>query len=947
MKSGFAVRFSFSLSLIVVVQFTAAVLGRAAEPTADAPQISDPQLEVVCFARAPEIRHPINLDFDRDGRLLVIESHTHFRPAQYEGPRHDRIRTVEDTDGDGRADRFVTFYEGTTFTMDLAVHHDGGVYVATRSEILRLEDADRDGVSDRTQSIVRLETKGDYPHNGLSGLAFDFRGNVYFGLGENLGASYRLVGADGLALSGEGEGGNIFACTRDGKQLRRVATGFWNPFGLTSDILGRLWAVDNDPDAMPPCRLLHVVEGGDYGYQFRYGRSGRHPFQAWNGQLPGTLPMAAGTGEAPCEVLSYESDGLPETYLANLLVTSWADHRVERYTLRPRGASYEAERHPFVQGGREFRPVGLAIAPGGSLFVSDWVRSDYTLHNHGAIWQIRRRVPVARPPSDDPRETLASLHRPLREAAARRLALDADGREFLRERLRHPNQFSMRVCATALDALADSDDDLRSVVEGDADAELRAHALELLAAKGSQRPTSETDPPTLRLAAVALLHDPAERPRLLTLLDDDDPFLRSAAVRQLAASPDSLAEIDAAALSPRVRRGLLLAMRAAGHDNAAVLDRWLDDSDEEVRFLAVKWIADRRLGDLRPRVVALLDEPNLNVRMYQACSTALSRIDGGEVSDAQMAEHFLALAADERVAPNRRVAALRLVPANNERLTIDLLRRLIGNADGGLSLEAVRALAEHPKSERFSLLEEIVRDGARSDVVRAEALVGLAARSPAPTAMLMEFALGDQPALRDEALRSLTGESLSDDVRGKLSALAKQHPESASLVARVLGATDPKRPPHTDLEGWLKRLDGPADAQVGRRVFFHPKLAGCFRCHRIDGRGREIGPDLSVIGRTERRHLLESILQPNNLVPPHYQVWLLELVDGRTLSGMLVRTNLDEYTYVDAQGHLFQVRTTDVAESRPAPQSIMPTGMVDRLTDDELRDLLAYLGQQR
>ena len=58
-------------------------------------------------------------------------------------------------------------------------------------------------------------------------------------------------------------------------------------------------------------------------------------------------------------------------------------------------------------------------------------------------------------------------------------------------------------------------------------------------------------------------------------------------------------------------------------------------------------------------------------------------------------------------------------------------------------------------------------------------------------------------------------------------------------------------------------------------------------------------------------------------------------------------THLDEYTYVDPQGNLFQVRTTDIAESRPAPNSIMPAGMVDRLTDQELRDLLAYLTQQR
>ena len=131
----------------------------------------------------------------------------------------------------------------------------------------------------------------------------------------------------------------MFACTADGKKLRRMATGFWNPFGVSIDSFGRVFTVDNDPDSAPPCRLLHVVEGGDYGYQFRYGRSGLHPFQSWHGQFPGTLPMAAGVGEAPCEIISYESDGLPREYYGDLLVASWGEHDIERMVLSPRGAS--------------------------------------------------------------------------------------------------------------------------------------------------------------------------------------------------------------------------------------------------------------------------------------------------------------------------------------------------------------------------------------------------------------------------------------------------------------------------------------------------------------------------------------------------------------------------------------------------------------------------------
>ena len=239
--------------------------------------------------------------------------------------------------------------------------------------------------------FVRLDTPGDYPHNGLSGFAFDFAGNVYFGLGENLGADYRLIGSDGITLSGGGEGGNIYRCRPDGSKLERVATGFWNPFHMTFDVFGRLFAVDNDPDSRPPCRLLHIVEGGDYGYRFRNGRKGLHPFTAWNGELPGTLGMVAGTGEAPSGVVEYDRDNLPEDYRGTLLVTSWGDHRIEQYRLEPHGASFRATMKPVVVGGDDFRPVGIAVAPDGSLYISDWVDKSYTLHGKGRIWRLRGR----------------------------------------------------------------------------------------------------------------------------------------------------------------------------------------------------------------------------------------------------------------------------------------------------------------------------------------------------------------------------------------------------------------------------------------------------------------------------------------------------------------------------------------------------------------------------
>src|SRR6266851_10179502 len=140
----------------------------------EVPKVADPRLVVELFAAAPDIVHPISCDFDHKGRLLVIESHTHFAPKDYQGPKFDRIRMFDVS----KAGKATTFFEGTKHTMDLAVHPDGSVYIATRNEILRLRDTKGDGKADEKTRIVFLDTKGDYPHNGLSGLCFDSKGDL-------------------------------------------------------------------------------------------------------------------------------------------------------------------------------------------------------------------------------------------------------------------------------------------------------------------------------------------------------------------------------------------------------------------------------------------------------------------------------------------------------------------------------------------------------------------------------------------------------------------------------------------------------------------------------------------------------------------------------------------------------------------------------------------------
>ena len=275
--------------------------------------------------------------------------------------------------------------------MSLALGNDGVVYLATRSDVC-VNSATRKApaVADERKVIVRLDTRGRLSAQRPVRLRLRRPGRISISaMGENLGEPYKPHRLRRTTLSGGGEGGSIFRCRPDGTELERLATGFWNPFHMTFDAFGRLFAVDNDPDARGPCRLLHIVPGGDYGYRFRYGRKGPHPFIAWNGELPGTLPMAAGTGEAPSGILAYEVDGFPKEYRGQLLVTSWGDHVVERFTRshtarrsRPMDTSWCAAATTSGRWASPRRPTATCTSATG------WT-SSYQVHGKGRIWRIR------------------------------------------------------------------------------------------------------------------------------------------------------------------------------------------------------------------------------------------------------------------------------------------------------------------------------------------------------------------------------------------------------------------------------------------------------------------------------------------------------------------------------------------------------------------------------
>jgi len=282
---------------------------------------------------------------------------------------------------------------------------------------------------------------------------------------------------------------------------------------------------------------------------------------------------------------------------------------------------------------------------------------------------------------------------------------------------------------------------------------------------------------------------------------------------------------------------------------------------------------------------------------------------------------------DDALPVDARAMALRLIPPDQKELKGQLFASLLHGDVAVLRLEAIRTLASRQDAESQKLLAEIAGNATESVTHRAEAIVGLAHAVETHRDLLSELARDENQILRREAIRCLRElGSASDEL------------------------AEPRRPPSDDIDTWMDLLGEGGDAEIGRRVFFSPKGANCSRCHSYDGRGEAVGPELTGIGsQLTRRRLLESVLQPNREVAPRYSPWLLETIDGQVYTGLSMprpysgeKEGISE-RFVADDGTQFILQTRDIQSRRQLKTSIMPTGLEQSLTVDDIRDLLAFL----
>jgi putative heme-binding domain-containing protein len=968
----------------------------------DDPQIQVPGGFVVeKIAGSPLVERPIMACFDELGRLYVGDSagvNLRFEDLQ-KGPPHRMLR-LSDPDADGKFTRSVVFADQLTFPMG-ALWYRGALFVCAPPSVWRLSETDGGGIK-REEIVTKFGSNGNAAD--IHGPFLGPDGWFYWTDGRH---GHSIDRPDGSRM--QGSAARVFRCRPDGSQVEVVCGGGMdNPVEI---------AFTEEGEPLVTCALFlsspkrvdtifHAIEGGVFPYHECVREFKR------TGDL---LPPVVDIGwVAPSGLMRYRSAAFGKEYTNNFFSAQFNTHKVQRHIIERDGATFRGRNEEFlVSSNPDFHPTDVLEDADGSLIVIDtggWFRIGCPTSRidkptiKGGIYRVRRKDA---PKIEDPRGLKIAWDKPSAEL------LD-DSRFAVRDRAIEAcaepsalNSPSIRTRRNAVWALARRGVPTRGAIE-DRDAGVRiaaAHAAGLqfdrAALPALLKLLKDEALHVRREAATALgrLRDKKAVPALLDALRaGGDRFLEHSlifALIQIDDREDTLAGLTDT--NPNVRRAALIALDQMDHGGLTreQVTPHLDPSNLQLQQAALAIVTSRGwsgelLGLLREWLGA--EKPNAELG---AILTAFSMDPG--VQD---------LVAQSIRSPKTPVEARLILLESVARAPLDHLpatwaaelRWSLDHADERVVRQAVAAIRAANVTDFDASLLAIVRDGARHEELRVDALLAAAPRIARLDSQLFGFLREcldkEKPALlRLAAAQALGAAGLTDDQLFRLAStvgaagamempklLAAYERSGNAKAGRELVAQLEKSPavgalPAESLRRalksypeeiralaapLLKRLEVDTEAQKarlaelsqllaggdaarGREVFFGKKAA-CSTCHTIQSQGGRVGPDLSKIASIRTgRDLLESVIFPSASFARGYEPYLIRTKDGSVLDGLIARETAEAIYLFTADRNEKRVSRASIDVMQLGKTSIMPQGLDAQLAHDELHDLMAFL----
>ena len=495
-------------------------------------------------------------------------------------------------------------------------------------------------------------------------------------------------------------------------------------------------------------------------------------------------------------------------------------------------------------------------------------------------------------------------------------------------------------------------------------------------------------------AAVHLLEDNADR----------DAYLRHAAVCALARCPEPTLVSAAKHPSPSVRLSAVLALR---HRTSSAASLFLDDPEPRIALEAARAVHDVLDPREGKALAERLNRPNMPEAFLIRALNAHFRLGGSENAAAVAAFAARVGAPEKMRVEALRLLGVWAKPPRRDRVTgltqnlgerdprfaAEALKQALGGIFAGpnaVRQEAAKLAARLGIKEVGPILHALAADTARPAAMRIEALRALETLHDANLGKAMQQARKDaDPRVRGEGRRLLAharpeealseiarvleggpvierqsafavlGEMKGPQVESELAKwldhlLAGQVPPEARLD--LLDAADRHSTPvikeklqryeaankDDPLSSYRDALVG-GDAESGRRIFHTKAEVSCLRCHKVQGVGGDVGPDLTGIGAKQKRdYLLESIVAPNKQIAKGFETLVLTLKNGKSRTGVLKSEDAREVRLMTPEGQLLIVAKEEIDE-RETGKSAMPDDLTKQLSRSEIRDLVEFL----